>query len=147
MQQVRIEWRPLPLHPTAEQVSQLTQAPHDGPIVMLNLLRFKERADGIDEGVSGAEAYARYSEAVEPFLAGVGGRLLSAIRPSQSVIGPPESEWDLVLLVEYPSRAKFIEMATNPEYLKIHAHREAALADSRLIACEQLPAEALRPAG
>jgi uncharacterized protein (DUF1330 family) len=101
---------------------------------MLNLLRFKESADGIDEGVSGAEAYARYSAAAEPFLKAVGGRLLEAIQPHQSVIGPAELEWDLVLLVEYPSRAKFIEMATNPEYLKIHAHREAALADSRLIA-------------
>ncbi len=135
---------PLPLHPTAEQISQLTQAHDDRPIVMLNLLRFKEHADGIDLGVSGAEAYARYSEAVEPFLAGVGGRLLSAVRARQSVIGPPEPEWDLVLLVEYPSRAKFIEMATNPEYLKIHAHREAALADSRLVACEQLSEDALR---
>jgi uncharacterized protein (DUF1330 family) len=135
----------LPLHPTAEQVSQLTRQANDGPIVMVNLLRFKEQADGIDEGVSGAEAYARYSEAVEPFLAGVGGRLLSAVRPSQSVIGPPESEWDLVLLVQYPSRAKFLEMATNPEYLKVHAHREAALSDSRLLACEQLSEDALRP--
>jgi hypothetical protein len=33
---------------------------------------------------------------------------------------------------------KFIEMATDPEYLKIHAHREAALADSRLLACAEL---------
>jgi uncharacterized protein (DUF1330 family) len=62
------------------------------------------------------------------------------------VIGPPDSEWDLVLLVQYPSRAKFLEMATNPEYLKIHAHRDAALADSRLVACEQLSQDALRPA-
>jgi uncharacterized protein (DUF1330 family) len=112
---------------------------------MLNLLRFKEQADGIDEGVTGAEAYARYSEAVEPFLAGVGGQLLYAVRPSQSVVGPPESEWDLVLLVQYPSRAKFLDMATNPDYLQVHAHREAALADSRLVACSEVPAELLRP--
>ncbi|HWE32244.1 MAG TPA: DUF1330 domain-containing protein [Solirubrobacteraceae bacterium] len=134
----------MPVHPTEEQITQLAGTTNDGPIVMLNLLRFKQRADGIDEGISGAEAYARYSAAVEPFLAGVGGRLLSAIRPSQSVIGPPDSEWDLVLLVQYPSRAKFLEMATNPEYLKIHAHRDAALADSRLVACEQLSEDALR---
>jgi len=65
-----------------------------------------------------------------------------AIAPRQPVIGPAEPEWDLVLLVGYPSRAKFIEMATNPEYLKIHAHREAALADSRLIACSEVPEQA-----
>jgi uncharacterized protein (DUF1330 family) len=129
----------VPVHPTAEQVQELAASTDSESFVMLNLLRFKERADGIDDGVSGAEAYARYSLAAQPFLTGVGGSLLSAIQPRQSVIGPPESEWDLVLLVQYPSRAKFIEMATNPEYLKIHAHREAALADSRLVACAQVP--------
>jgi uncharacterized protein (DUF1330 family) len=72
-----------------------------------------------------------------------GGELLSAVRPEQSVIGPAAGEWDLVLLVEYPSRAKFLEMATNEEYLKVHAHREAALADSRLIACSKLDASDL----
>jgi uncharacterized protein (DUF1330 family) len=128
----------LPVHPTAEQVQRLVSSDDHGPVVMLNLLRFKEHADGIDEGVSGEEAYARYSEAVEPFLRGVGGRLLHAVRPLESFIGPEQAEWDLVLLVEYPSRAKFIEMATDSEYLKIHAHREAALADSRLLACAEL---------
>jgi hypothetical protein len=51
----------VPVHPTEEQIRQLVARSDDGPVVMLNLLRFKEHADGIDEGVSGAEAYARYS--------------------------------------------------------------------------------------
>lgn len=131
----------MPIQPTAEQIQQLVSDSDESPVVMLNLLRFKPEADGIDTGVTGAEAYARYSVATEPFLRGVGGRLLSAIAPKQSVIGPAAGEWDLVLLVEYPSRAKFLEMATNGEYLKIHAHREAALADSRLIACSELGPE------
>jgi hypothetical protein len=50
----------MPIHPTQEQIQQLISSDDDGPIVMLNLLRFKDRADGIDEGVSGAEAYARW---------------------------------------------------------------------------------------
>ena len=128
----------MPVHPTSDQLQQLSESQDSGPVVMLNLLRFKPQADGIDEGVTGAEAYARYSAATEPYLKGVGGRLLMAIQPQQSVIGPQECEWDLVLLVEYPSRAKFLEMATNQGYLKVHAHREAALADSRLIACSKL---------
>jgi uncharacterized protein (DUF1330 family) len=134
----------MPVHPTAEQIQELTQSNDGGPVVMVNLLRFKEQADGIDEGISGAEAYARYSLATQPFLDGVGGRLLMAVQPQQSVIGPLDGEWDLVLLVEYPSRAKFLEMATNPEYLKVHEHREAALADSRLIACARFEPEQLR---
>ncbi len=129
--------------PTEQQLADLIASTDDGPVVMLNLLRFKERADGVDEGVSGAEAYARYSEATEPFLRAVGGRLRVALGAREAVIGPESREWDLVLLVEYPSRAKFMEMAGNPEYIKVHAHREAAVADSRLIACSDLTESAL----
>lgn len=107
---------------------------------MLNLLRFKERADGIDEGVSGREAYARYATATAPFLEKVGGRVLNAVDARQVVIGPAESEWDMALLVEYPTPRRFLQMAGDPEYLKAHAHRDAALADSRLIACQTLGA-------
>lgn len=129
--------------PTEQQLADLIASKDEGPVVMLNLLRFKERADGIDEGVTGAEAYARYSAATEPFLRAVGGRLRVALRAKEAVIGPEGREWDLVLLVEYPSRAKFMEMAANPEYLKVHAHREAAVADSRLIPCSDLTESAL----
>jgi uncharacterized protein (DUF1330 family) len=134
----------MPILPTAEQLQRLAQSTDAAGVVMLNLLRFKQHADGIDEGVSGAEAYARYSAAAEPFLRGVGGRLLAAFNTRESVVGPDDSEWDLVLVVEYPSRAKFLEMAMNPEYVAIHAHRDAALADSRLIACSPLAEEMLR---
>ena len=77
---------------------------------MLNLLRFKDRADGIDagDGISGAEAYARYGAAVAPFLERAGGRLVLALAASESVIGPFAGEWDMVLVVEYPSRRAFL---------------------------------------
>ena len=131
------------VYPNPDQLRALAESTDDGPIVMLNLLRFKPQADGIDQGATGAEAYSRYSVAAEPFLRAVGGRLVEALVPQDSVIGPQEGEWDLVLLVEYPSRQKFLEMATNAEYQKIHAHRDAALADSRLIACSRLPASVI----
>jgi uncharacterized protein (DUF1330 family) len=129
--------------PSEQQLAGLMASGEDGPVVMLNLLRFKDQADGIDEGATGAEAYARYSAATEPFLRGVGGRLRAALAAGETIIGPEGREWDLVLLVEYPSRAKFMEMAANPEYLKVHAHREAAVADSRLIPCSDLTESAL----
>jgi uncharacterized protein (DUF1330 family) len=126
------------VYPNPDQLQALAESTEGGPIVMLNLLRFKPLADGIDQGVTGAEAYARYSVAAEPFLRAVGGRLRQALAPKHSVIGPREGEWDLILLVEYPSRQKFLEMVVDPEYQEIHAHRNAALADSRLIACSGL---------
>jgi uncharacterized protein (DUF1330 family) len=121
--------------PTQSQIQALMELDTDKPVVMLNLLRFKERADGVGAGASGLEAYERYGRETAPFLAGVGGRVLQAVEARQMVIGPEALEWHMALLVEYPSPARFLEMATNPDYLLVHEHREAALEDSRLIAC------------
>ena len=128
------------IEPTAEQFDRLATSDHAGPIVMLNLLRFKERADGVDaeDGISGAEAYARYGAAVLSHLERVGGRVLLALSPQECVIGPFEGEWDMVVAAEYPSRKAFLEMTSDPGYLEVHGHRAAALADSRLIACTSL---------
>jgi uncharacterized protein (DUF1330 family) len=124
------------IEPTPEQFQRLAQSDDAAPVIMINLLRFKDRADGIDadDGISGAEAYQRYADAVRPFLEGVGGRVLIQLAATESVVGPAEPEWHVVLAVEYPSRAAFLKMASDIEYAKIHGHRAAALADSRLIA-------------
>jgi uncharacterized protein (DUF1330 family) len=121
------------IDPGTEQVRRLVSSTDPGPIVMVNLLRFKERADGVDEGLSGAEAYARYAEGVAPHLERVGGRLLEAVACEEGVIGPEQAEWDMVALVAYPSREAFLTMTADPDYLEVHRHRVAALADSRLI--------------
>ena len=130
------------IEPTPEQFQRLANSAAGGPVVMVNLVRFKDRADGIDasDGITGAEAYGRYSVAVLPFLEKVGGRVLLALSASECVIGPAEGEWDIVLAVEYPSREAFVTMTSDPQYLEIHGHRAAALADSRLIACSPLAA-------
>jgi uncharacterized protein (DUF1330 family) len=113
--------------PTEEQFEQLRSAADAGPIVMVNLLRFKP---------DGAEAYGRYAAAVAPLLDQVGGRILNTVACRQAVIGP--EEWDVVALVEYPSAQAFLEMVQNPDYLATHEHREAGLADSRLILSSQV---------
>ncbi len=126
------------IEPTPEQLERLIGSDHDGPVVMINLLRFKERADGIDagDGITGAEAYQRYGAAATTHLERIGGRILLAVSAQESVIGPDPGEWDLVIAVRYPSRQAFLQMVSDPEYLAIHQHRVAALEDSRLIACE-----------
>lgn len=116
-----------------------TTAEPTGPIRMLNLLRFRARAeypDGFDAApCSGAEAYGRYSKRVEGFVAEVGGKLAWKSTVAASLIAPDGEAWDLVLLVEYPSREAFGAMLRNPAYQAAVPHRTAALADSRLIAC------------
>ena len=128
---------PVTLEPSPEQLASLQSTDRDGPVVMLNLLRFREHAIGIDaaDNISGAEAYARYGASVLPHLQRVGGRVLLTLPAEQSVVGPDAPEWDLVLVVQYPSRQAFLSMIADPDYLQIHHHRAAALADSRLIAC------------
>jgi hypothetical protein len=64
------------IYPTAEQIQRLLGGPPDRPVVMVNLLRFKARADAPDAGLSGEEAYRRYAELMMPFVESKGGRIL-----------------------------------------------------------------------
>lgn len=121
------------IRPNPEQFQELAQVPDDKPVVMLNLLKFKKKAEG-EEG-SGAEAYARYGESAVRMIGETGGRLLWQARADQILIGDPEEDWDTVLLVEYPSRKAFIEMVSRPDYMKSHEHREAGLERTIVIAC------------
>ena len=52
------------IYPTSEQIQALLAGPADRPVVMLNLLRFKPRADAPDGGLTGEEAYRRYARAM-----------------------------------------------------------------------------------
>jgi len=131
------------IEPTPDQLAAFASGPDDGPVVMINLLRWRERAsypEGSGEApCSGQEAYGRYSEAVAPLLAGVGGRPLWIGLARGMVIAPEDERWDQAILVEYPSRKAFFTMVTSPEYRAIAHHRTAALADSRLIATSGTP--------
>jgi len=115
------------VEPTAEQMAALAARPADQPVVMVNLLKF--RPDG------GRESYARYAQEVVPHLQRVGGTVRYAGDLPTQVIGDGEKLWwDVILVVEYPSPAAFIDMVTNDDYLKIHDYRAAALDRGDLIA-------------
>ncbi len=124
------------IDPTGEQIKRFVEEGPDGPLVMLNLLKFRDEAayaDGSGEpGRSGAEAYAVYSETALQKVRGVGGSLFFTSPAHTPVIGP-DGEWDMVALVRYPSREAFLSMVGDPEYQACTHHRTAALADSRLI--------------
>jgi uncharacterized protein (DUF1330 family) len=126
------------IEPTAEQIRALVGSSEEGPIAMVNLLRFRDEALAPDEGMTGAEAYGVYSQGVAPFLEAAGAKVLSAVACSQSVIGPSEPEWHMTIIVEYPSRAAFLGMVGDPGYQEVARHRSAALADSRLVLSTRL---------
>jgi uncharacterized protein (DUF1330 family) len=122
--------------PNAEQIQALLDDPDQGPVVMLNLLKFKERADG-EEG-TGADAYLRYGAAVVKMVQERGGQVLWSARASHVLIGSEADNWDAIALVQYPSPRAFLEMGMSSEYQKIHGHREAGLDRTVLIACHTI---------
>lgn len=117
--------------PQGDQALSFFAAPEDGPFVMVNLLKFKARAeypDGSDSHLTGREAYARYGEAVSRLVEGVGGRIRYSGQVTGLLIGEVEDLWDTVALAEYPSLAAFHQMAMSPEMHAIEHHRLAGLA-------------------
>jgi uncharacterized protein (DUF1330 family) len=125
------------VYPSFEQLMSVTQpAAPDGPIAMVNLVKFHARAqypDGRDPSLSGRAAYLRYAEAMQPIIEANGGRFLFSGDVEGLVIGTVEELWDAVGIVEYPSRAAFHRIATSPEVQAIGVHREAGLAGQLLI--------------
>jgi uncharacterized protein (DUF1330 family) len=94
----------------------------EGPVTMLNLLAFRP------EG--GRERYLEYGAAVAPLLEKAGGRVVFQGAAAPAMLG--DQSWDLVLLVEYPTRQAFLEMIQTPEYQAIAQLRTEALTKGEL---------------
>ncbi len=124
------------IRPNSAAFQQLAASADDGPIVILNLLKFKARADSGD--ISGRESYNRYGRDVKPMVEALGGRIIWHGRADQLLIGDESAEWDAVALVEYPSRKAFLELASSKQMGEIHHNREAGLERTVLIACTEL---------
>ena len=129
----------MPITPNRDQFAALAAAASDddGPVVMLNLLRFKEVATG---GGSGAASYNRYGDSVVRMVEERGGQVLWSGRVDQVLIGEQAANgWDAIALVQYPSRQAFLDMVSDDKYLKSHEHREGGLAKTVLLACTAGP--------
>ena len=135
--------------PTPEQYQAFAASVEadDGPIVMLNLNHYRDRAeyaDGRDVGeMTGREAYASYGVVAQRCLEAVGGKVLWATTADTPVIGCEHDEIHDVLAVWYPSRSAFLEFTTDPEILAAFEHRRAGLEEASIICCESGPDAAL----
>jgi len=125
--------------PTSDQMRAFATDAHDGPIVMINLLKFRDKAEYLadapehGDGASGAEAYARYGAALAAFTGEpqIGLKVLYAGPVARFFIG--EGDWDQVAVVFYPSRQHFVTMTQDPRYHAAHRHRDAGLDHQDLI--------------
>jgi hypothetical protein len=142
--------------PTWEAGRMLVERSLPGPVVMLNLLRFRDVADYSAHPalapavpISGAEAFDRYVQHTLPLLRDSGGDVLFLGRGGPLLIGPAEERWDLAMLVRQASVASFLAFAGHHAYRAGLGHRAAALLGSRLLPLSELPlprlAEAARP--
>ncbi len=124
--------------PEGEQIQRLMEGPADTPVVMVNLLSFKERADGGNEGMTGQESYMRYGENMRKFVESKGGRFIWSGRVDSMVIGESDADFHVVGLVEYPSRKAFLEIASSAHVAEIGQDRAKGLAGQWLIAATEV---------
>lgn len=123
--------------PTQEQIAETIGKGVDEPIYMVNLLKYKDKAeytDGRETSLTGREAYALYGAAVVETLADVGGRPVFSGQVTGLLLGQVEELWDDVAIAMYPNGAAMIQMFNSPKYQEIHAHRDAGLAGQLNIA-------------
>ena len=116
--------------PSEEQMKGFVEGDIDSPISMLNLLKFKDKAeyeDGRTTDLTGREAYQIYALAVANLVENTGGKVLFGAEVSRLMLGEVEELWDTVAIAQYPSRRKMLEMMMSPEYAEISVHRSAGL--------------------
>lgn len=122
------------IDPTKEDFARFREMEREGPIHMLNLVKFRAKAAYEDGRVAtGAEAYRAYARESGPVFARLGGRQVWVGKPELVLIGPSDESWDIAFIAEYPSVAAFVEMIRDPVYREAVKHRQAAVETSRLI--------------
>ncbi|MGH0030751.1 MAG: DUF1330 domain-containing protein [Myxococcota bacterium] len=117
------------VHPTPENVRAFLAS--EGPVCMVNLLKFKEKAeypDGRDADLPGRDAYYRYAMEMKKLVEGSGGRFIFGGIVLNALLGEIEEPWDEVGIVEYPSARALVEIASTPAFREIDVHRTAGLA-------------------
>jgi len=135
------------LEPSRSAGTRFVQRGLEGPVVMLNLLRFREVADysaspelAPAAPISGAQAFDRYVRHTLPFLRESGGDLMFLGAGGPFLIAPGDERWDLAMLIRQSSVASFLAFTSHRAYLAGLGHRAAALED-----CRSLPLSELSP--
>jgi uncharacterized protein (DUF1330 family) len=117
-------------------VEALSALPDEAPVVMLNLMRFREKS--LDGKGSGWDAYLRYSALAIKLIKARGGTITWTGTAEAVALGvAADNRWDYVALVRYPSRAAFIDMMTSPAYAQANVERENGCAAHTIIAIRE----------
>ena len=116
---------------SAERIDEMMLPGPEGPIFMVNLLKFKDRAqyqDNRQSELTGREAYQIYGQAVSKLIGEYGGELVFHADVTFLALGQVEELWDEIAIAKYPNRAALLAMSTSQEWRDATVHRTAGLA-------------------
>jgi uncharacterized protein (DUF1330 family) len=104
------------------EIDAIRKHPDTGPVTMVNLVKFREQS--LDGNGSGRDAYTRYADVAQRLIEERGGRAVWVGWVDHVALHEGgDIDWDLALLVYYPSRAAFLDMVTSPEYITANVDR------------------------
>jgi len=126
-----------------EAVLRTTAPEDDGPIWMVNLMKYRDVADYADgrattlTGQQADDAYTPFAE-----LAAIGAEIVFAAVVETQLLGDTP-KWDRVAVVKYPSRQAFLAMQDTEEFLAKHVHKDAGMEQTIVIGAQPMPMPAL----
>lgn len=114
-----------------------TPSDEDGPVWMVNLMHYHERAQysGGDDGASGREADDRYAPTA--VLREIGAEIVLVADVDQQLLGASPT-WDRIAVVKYPTRRSFIDMQSRRDFQDRHVHKEAGMKQTFVIGCQPM---------
>ena len=113
-----------------ERIAEMMQPGPDGPVHMVNLLRFRERAeyeDGRPTDLSGREAYGLYAEVTSKLIEEFDGSVAFQGEVTFLALGQVEDLWDEVVIATYPNRGAMVQMSMSDTWQEANVHRVAGL--------------------
>ncbi len=112
-------------------VEALANSASDGPVAMLNLVKYRNR-----------EAYGEYGRLTGKLVAEHGGRMLWAGNVTEVALDDGgDTDWDFAAIVVYPSRQAFIDLVTSEQYLDANEVRRTAVVKPVVLAADTVQFE------
>jgi len=105
------------ISPDLAEIEQLRRQAPEGPVVIINLMKFKPGAEGM-------AAYQRYLDSARD--PGLPVEVIHA-GPAFADVCDTGEQWDYAIVARWPSFAAFADGISSPRWQAAAAHRPAAL--------------------
>jgi uncharacterized protein (DUF1330 family) len=119
--------------PTADSWREIFNLGGDGPIHIINLLKFRQHVDTAEGSISGATAYGKYVAGVAPAFARMGGQRVYFDRVGHIFAFGAVSDWDAAIVTRYPSADALARMWLSPEFVDAHHNRADGVERSQVL--------------